>query len=433
MLAQLEAILSIPLTLVAAGSGWGKSTLLSLWAMLHSGQVAWLSLDPDDNDPLGFWTLIIAALRTCFPRLERKALAKLYTDPSPALSTILMDLLSEVEQHPEGMVLILDNFHRVSDQSILAGIRFWLSHLPANMHLVLTTRTDPDLPLASFRARGQLLEIRDAELALTREEAAHFLLERMGLTLSFEEASLLHRRTEGWMAGLQLAALSARKQKDPSAWIRQFSGSHRHLMDYVQQDILASLPVTLQEFALHTSILTHLNASICQAVTQVSTLKECQQRLQELEQANLFVVPLDEYRQEYRYRELFRESLFQLLQVEQPSLVPLLHQRAAHWYEKERRWHEAISHAMVEPANPFQEQQRYLLTQPQTMPAPEALTRREQEILCLLAQGATNQEIARALVIELSTVKKHVSNLLNKLGVSRRSQAIARARTLSLL
>jgi LuxR family maltose regulon positive regulatory protein len=224
-----------------------------------------------------------------------------------------------------------------------------IENLPANLHLVLATRNDPELPLSRWRVRGQLIEIRDRDLRFTQEEAASFLTLAMGLPLSEGDIATLQQRTEGWIAGLQLAALSLRKHSDLSAFIKDFAGSHRFLLDYVQQEILAQLPDTLQQFLLQTSILERMNAALCQAVAALPSIQESQDILEALERANLFVVPLDDERQWYRFHDLFRESLRARLQASQPQQVPLLHLRAARFYVAEGEPREAIIHALAAP------------------------------------------------------------------------------------
>ncbi len=203
---------------------------------------------------------------------------------------------------------------------------------------MLSSRTDPELPLSRLRVRGQLIEIRSSALRFTQEEATSFLTEGMGLPFSAEDVAILSQRTEGWIAGLQLAALSLRKREDLSAFVKDFAGSHRFVLDYVQQDILARLPVPLQHFLLQTSVVTSMNAALCQAVTTLPSLQESQQMLEELERANLFVVPLDAQRQWYRFHDLFREALLARLHASQPERVPLLHLRAARFYEAAGEW-----------------------------------------------------------------------------------------------
>ncbi len=365
LLRELDAVLAYPLTLVSASAGSGKTSLLSAWvdtSRLRTSKalgtrarlaVAWLSLDTLDNDPIRFWASCIASLQSHLSTLGEEALALLHAPEAPPLSTILVALLNEIMHLDQEVILILDDFHLISDQTIHEGLHFALHRLPANLHLILLTRTDPELPLARLRARGQLLEIRSSELSFTQEETTSFLLHCMGLPLSEEDVTILHSRTEGWIAGLYLAALSLRKQQDLSRWVSDFAGSHRYLLDYVQQDILAGLPVPLQLFLLQTSILTRMNAALCQAVTAASGEAACQEMLEALELANLFVIPLDSSRQWYRYHDLFREALRTQLHATLPELVPLLYQRAARWYETQGEWREAVTHALAAPDYPL--------------------------------------------------------------------------------
>src|SRR5947208_1117767 len=360
LLRELDAVRSHRLTLVSASAGSGKTTLLSAWMAASSKpqasgsragglehDVAWLSLDELDNDPIRFWASVIAALRTCLPRVGKMALAMLHSQEAHPLSTILTALLNELVQDSREIILILDDYHVISDQTIHDGLLFLLDHLPPNLRLVLATRADPELPLSRFRVRGQMVEIRSSDLRFTQEETTSFLLQSMGLPLSEEDVAILQHRTEGWIAGLQLAALSLRKRQDLSGWVSDFAGSYRYLLDYVKQDILARLPVPLQHFLLQTSILTRMNAALCQAVTAASGEPASQEMLEALERANLFVMLLDEQRQWYRYHDLFREALRARLHASQPELVPLLHQRAARWYETQGEWREAIAHALA--------------------------------------------------------------------------------------
>src|SRR6266567_589181 len=304
LLSELEAVRAHSLTLVSATAGSGKTTLLSAWVTSSlqfvtspgglqgdESALAWLSLDELDNEPTRFWASVIAALRTCLPELGEETLAMLRMPQPPPFSTLLMVLLNEISEGSRDIILILDDYQVIADPIIGTSMLFLLDHLPMNMHLVLATRTDPALPLSRLRVRGQLMEIRNQDLRFTRGETASFLLQRMGLSLSEEDVTMLQTRTEGWIADLQLAAHSLRKQHDLRAWVSDFAGSHRYLLDYVQQDILARLPVSLQHFLLQTSILTRMNAALCQATTVLPTQEGCQEMLFELERANLFVVP----------------------------------------------------------------------------------------------------------------------------------------------
>ncbi|MBV9231541.1 MAG: LuxR family transcriptional regulator, partial [Chloroflexi bacterium] len=353
LLQELESISSHRLTLLCAPAGSGKTTLLSAWVASQrrahgaASAVAWLSLDELDNELIRFWSSVIAALRTCMPGIGEEALAMLHSRQSPPLPIILITLLNELPAVGREIVLILDDYHVIEDQTIEESIRFLIEHMPDHLHLVLISRIEPELPLARFRVRSQLLELRADDLHFTRQEATSFLTEVMNLPLTEEDVTTLQERTEGWIAGLQLAALSMRKQEHLSAWIKDFAGSHRYLLDYIQQEILARLPIRLQHFLLQTSILTRMNASLCQAVMASTGELTNQEILQELEQANLFVVPLDEQRQWYRFHHLFRDVLLVRLQASQPESVPLLHQRAACWYEAQGYIYDAMFHAQA--------------------------------------------------------------------------------------
>jgi LuxR family maltose regulon positive regulatory protein len=349
LLAELEMVHTYPLTLVSASAGSGKTTLLAAWASRQKNPVAWLSLDASDTDPVSFWTSCIAALRRYRPSPGEEALALLHASQSPPLATILVSLLNDIILLDQEIMLILDDFHLIADQTIFEGLSFLLDHLPVHLHLVLSTRTDPQLPLSRLRVHGRLLEMRTSDLRFSQEEAACFLRDGMGLPLSEEDVAILSERTAGWIAGLQLAALSLSKQQDLSAFVKDFAGSHRYLLDYVQQDILTRLPQRVQEFLHQTSVVTSMNAALAQAVTVLPSLQASQQMLEEVERANLFVMPLDARREWYRYHDLFREALQARLQMSQPELVPLLHLRAARWYETQGELREAITHALAMP------------------------------------------------------------------------------------
>ncbi|MBA3944864.1 MAG: LuxR family transcriptional regulator [Herpetosiphonaceae bacterium] len=349
LLNELEAVHRYPLTLICASAGSGKTTLLAAW-IASAGEVypvAWLSLEELDNDPIQFWAACIGTLQTRLPGIGEMALAMLHAQEVLPLSTCLIALLHELEQVGNEFILVLDDYHLIADQTITESMRWLLDHLPANLHLVLATRTDPEFPLARLRVRGQLLEIRDSDLRFTPHEASRFLVEGMRLPLSQDDVTALQTRTEGWIAGLQLAALSLRKREDSAAFLKEFTGSHRFVLDYVQQDILVRLPDMLQDFVLQTSILTRMNAALCQAVTMLPTQQVCQELLETLERSNLFVVPLDEQRHWYRFHDLFREALLARLQATVPELVPQLHARAARWYAGQNQVREAITYALT--------------------------------------------------------------------------------------
>jgi LuxR family maltose regulon positive regulatory protein len=353
LLSALDGTLATPLTLLCASAGFGKTTLLSTWASRRKAQVAWLSLEELDNSPTRFWVSLIAALRHCeryASSLGETAVALLQSPQPPPLTTILTALLQELESreaHPVPLVLMVDDYQVIEDPAIHQGMSFFLEHLPAHLHLILSSRVDPDLPLARWRVRGQLTEIRAADLRFSLEEASHYLGQMLSPPLSEEEVRRLVSRTEGWIAGLQLVALTLQRREDRVAFLQAFTGSQRYLLDYVQEEILARLPTPVRDFLLHTAILSRLDASVCQAVTAAPTREASQQMLVFLERANLFLVPLDEERRWYRLHDLFREALLAVLHTAQPELVPLLHRRAASFYEAQGEWAEAIAHRLA--------------------------------------------------------------------------------------
>jgi len=353
LLSALDGALSTRLSLLSAPAGWGKTTLLSAWASRHQAQVAWLSLDELDTSPTRFWVSLIAALRRCrssTPDLGETALALLQSPQPPPLVACLSTLLLELEgreAHPAPIVLIVDDYQVITDPAIHEGMSLFLEHLPAHLHLILASRVDPELPLARWRVRGQLTEIRADDLRFGEVEASHFLSHMLSPPLSTEEVHLLTLRTEGWIAGLHLAALALQKREDRAAFLQAFTGSQRYLLDYIQEEILARLPESARHFLLCTCILSRLEASVCQAVTAEPEKRICQQMLEWLERRNLFLVPLDEERRWYRLHDLFREALLASLHTTRPETMPLLHNRAAQWYETQGDWSEAIAHRLA--------------------------------------------------------------------------------------
>lgn len=347
LLQDLDAVLDHRLLLLSASAGSGKTTLLSAWAAQSPHPIAWLSLDELDNDPTRFWASVIAALRlsdTCLSEIGDLAQAMLYSPQPQPLSIVLTTLINEMPGYSGEIILILDDYHVIEDQTIHDAMLFLLDHLPTNLHLIISSRVDPTFPLARWRMRGQMAEIRETDVRFTQEEADGFLRQEMDLSISPDEVQLLADRTEGWIAGLQLAALSMRSQQNPSAFVQRFTGGQRFILDYVQEEILQRQPQPVQRFLLQISVLSRMNAALCQALTSDPASQEL---LESLERSNLFVVPLDEQRQWYRLHALFREVLLARLQATQPNLVPYLHQRAAHWYAEQEYAHEAITHALA--------------------------------------------------------------------------------------
>ncbi len=335
------------LTLVSAPAGFGKTTALSDWLTSSGTPAAWLSLEPEDNEPVRFLSSVIAALQTLDPAIGGSALALLHTPQTAELRAVLILLTNElVARRAASFALVLDDYHVITAPSIHQSLSYLVEHLPPQMHLVIAARSDPPLPLARLRARGQLTEVRVADLCFTIEEAEAFLHTTMGLSLSSDEVAVLQSRTEGWVAGLQLAALSLRGRSDSSAFLRAFSGSHRFVLEYLSEEVLSQQPVAVQTFLLQTCLLGRLTGPLCDALTGEA---HGQRMLEELERANLFVISLDDERQWYRYHHLFADMLRSRLQQSQPSLIPALHRRASTWYEQHGMVIEAVRHALAAP------------------------------------------------------------------------------------
>jgi LuxR family maltose regulon positive regulatory protein len=332
------------LTLVSAPAGFGKTTLVSEWVAGCGRPVAWLSLDVGDNDPTRFLIYLVAALQTVAAKIGEGLLGVLQSPQPPPTESILTALLNEVSSIPDNLVLVLDDYHVIDAKPVDTVLTFLLEHLPPQLHLVIATREDPQLPLARLRARDHLTELRAADLRFTASEAAEFLNEAIGLDLSAEDVTALETRTEGWIAGLQLAALSLQGRHDVPGFIRAFAGDHRYIVDYLVEEVLQRLPESVRDFLLQTAILERLNGPLCDAVTGQ---EEGSARLEALERGNFFVVPLDDQRQWYRYHHLFADVLKTHLLEEQPDRVPALHRRASAWYEQNGSAADAIHHALA--------------------------------------------------------------------------------------
>jgi LuxR family maltose regulon positive regulatory protein len=339
----LNAGLERKLTLIAAPAGFGKTTLLSAWIPLSPRCVTWLSLDEGDNDPTQFWTYFITSLQSLRPDLGASALALLQSPQAPPLPAILTALINELSSFPDAFAIVLDDYHLIDSQPIHESLTFLIAHQPPNMHLVITTRSDPPLPLARLRARDKLTELRANDLRFSVEEASVFLTRAMGLSLSSEEIAALEQRTEGWIAGLQIAALSLQNQADSGQFIRAFSGSHRHILGYLADEVLNQRPKGTLDFLLRTSVLERLCGPLCDAVTGETG---GQAILEDLEHANLFITALDGEGVWYRYHPLFAEVLQARLQQGQHERVPELHRRAGNWYAQQGMMDEAVRHAL---------------------------------------------------------------------------------------
>src|SRR5215211_1971473 len=339
----LQASLQAKLCLVGAPAGFGKTTLLAQWrAVAGGGRVAWVSLEEGDNDPTRFWSYLVAALRTVEPGAGTVALEAL-GGPSVELERVVVpSLVNDLATVGAPLVLVLDDYHLITNAICHQTLEGFLDHLPAEVHVVLSTRLDPPLSLARMRASGELAELRVGELQFTGEEAAALLNGSMGLALAAEDVARLAERTEGWAAGLVLAGLSLRGRPDPSGFIAAFSGGDRHVADYLLAEVLERQPEELRAFLLRTSVLERLSGPLCDAVLETQGSAE---RLRELEASNLFVVALDDRREWYRYHQLFADLLRLQLGFREPGLVPVLHRRGAARHQAAGGGDEAIGHA----------------------------------------------------------------------------------------
>lgn len=348
---QLQLGIQRPFTLIAAPAGFGKTTVLSTWLEDAPFSAAWMSLENGDDDLTRFWSYVFTAMERVHPGSGASALALLQgSDPQqlPPIETVLTAWINGLAALPHDVALILDDYHLIAAPPIHQSLTFLLDHLPRQLHLVMATRADPPLPLARLRTRGHLTEIRAADLRFTAEETTAFLTHTLGLHLSGEDIAALEARTEGWIAGLQLAALSMQGRKDISAFLKAFTGSQRYIIDYLVEEVLARQPEPVQTFLLQTAILERLQGSLCEAVIgDHGGVVGGQAMLEQVEQANLFLVPLDDERRWYRYHQLFAEALRHRLQRKHPTLVPELHQRASAWYEQQGMTHEAVYHALA--------------------------------------------------------------------------------------
>jgi len=370
LIESLRAGLVGPLTLVSAPAGFGKTTLLaqvlsSECRVLHerpgaplailSTALAWLSLDTGDNDPVRFWRYVIAALERACPGVGQHALGLLRNAGEFSSEAALTALINALDSQTQPLVLALDDYHVIEEPTIHAGLTFLLNHMPPALHLVIASRTTPPLPLERLRVRGQVVELGPAELRFTPDEAALLLNRVMGLALSEADVDHLAERTEGWGAGLLLAALSLRGRPDPQHWIDSFGGGHRAVLDYVAAEVLDHQPAHLRRFLLLTSVLDRMCAELCDAVLAVeggppaeaAEDQPAQRTLEQLERANLFVVPLDEERRWYRYHHLFADVLRARLRQTAPELPPALQRRAARWYAAQGLTAEAINYALA--------------------------------------------------------------------------------------
>jgi LuxR family maltose regulon positive regulatory protein len=343
---RLSQAFEAKLTLVSAPPGFGKTTLVAEWLAAAHVDAAWLSLDEADNHS-SFWSYLVAALQTVQPGMGGSTAALLESPRPPPIESLLAPLLNELNALPRDLVLVLDDYHVIDDRAIHDGIAFLLDHLPPKVHLVVVSRADPPLPLARLRARGELVEVRAPELRFSSDEARAYLNDAMGLHLTSADVAALEARTEGWIAALQLAALSMQRRDDPRDFIAEFAGDDRHIVDYLVEEVLERQPERVRDFLLRTSILDRLSGPLCDAVTADREGGGGRAMLEALDRANLFVVQLDNRRHWWRYHHLFANVLRAHLAEGQSELVAELHRRASEWFADNAEPAQAIRHALA--------------------------------------------------------------------------------------
>jgi LuxR family maltose regulon positive regulatory protein len=426
LLSILETGRKSKVLLLSAQAGWGKTMLLSSWCPLLSRQnipFAWISWDSYDNDPTTFWSSLITALQIIQPGLGQKAWRLLHNAPTLSLDTIQHVLMDECLSLTRECILLLDDVHHLTSPESQRSLLFFLERLPPQLHLVMASRFDPPLPLAKLRVQGKLLELRSPELALSVQEISALLRETLKRPFSAHDALLLAQQTEGWAAGVHLAALLLKGLPDPAKGLAYFSGHTRSVFDFLLEEVLLQQPLAVQDFLVQTCLLTELSSLLCDAV-RISN--NSQIMLEYLRQNNLFLVPVDAQELQYRYHPLFQEMLQARLRQQNPALEADLQQRALCWYEQ---------HPIYTTKKKVQADQWIEIAAVKTRSALRSathsqpvnlLTDRERDVLALLLHGATNREIAQHLIISEGTTKKHIANICSKFNVQRRTQVITR-------
>jgi len=332
------------LILVCAPPGYGKTTCLAQWAHACKSDVAWFSIDSSDNDPIHFWSYFVAALKALDTTLGQSALNMLNSSSHPSLKTVLTILLNEIVKRQKQLIIILDDYHHISNQSIHSLITYFIDHLPRNLRLVISSRTNPDIHLSRLRSQGQLCELRSLDLRFSLSETSLFLNDLMELGISSEYVVKLNDHTEGWIAGIHLAALSLKDLENDHEFIDSFSGTHHYIANYLVEEIFNRQGENIKSFLLNTSILDRLYGPLCDHVTG---RKDSSIVIEQLEDTNLFIYPLDDLGQWYRYHMLFQENLLNRLKRTHPELAPMLHHRASKWFEQNNYPSDAIHHALM--------------------------------------------------------------------------------------
>lgn len=447
------------LVLLSASAGYGKTTLLSAWctnSRLYNPQnaCAWISLDINDDDSLTFWAHVLTALNRVQENIAVEPLALLRNAQASTVLNALKMLINKCQILSSDITLILDNYHTIQTPAIQRALAFLLEHLPARLHLVIASRENPPLPLTRLRLQSSLTELSNTDLRFSTEETAQLLTTIMQRPISANECLPLTEYTEGWIAGIQLAAMHVQNSSRFTETLASGLSKNRYILDYLIEDVFLRQASDIQHFLLQTSVLDRFTSSLCDAVREQA---DSQIQLEKLERLNMFLIPLDQQGQWYRYHHLFAQALRHHLHSNYPAEILNLHRQASIWYEEHDLLTPAVQHAThahdIDTVQRLQRQQDAVyqsscmllasdpdltrISQPlQTTMSPsepnlllEPLTKREHDVLQQLLQGASNREIAQCLIISEGTVKKHVSNICSKLGVQSRTQVVVRSRT----
>ena len=340
---QLNEGLNRKLILVSAPAGFGKTSLISDWVNKNQISKAWISLDKGDNDPVEFVSYLIAGIQETLMDFGHAALGLFKSPNKPTLESIASLLINDLTEIEKDILLVLDDFHLIQSSEIMHFLSYFLEHIPENTHLVISTRSDPMLPLARLRSQNQLIELRSRELSFSAKDISILFNKKLKIKLSEEDIYSLETKTEGWIAGLQLAALSMQGNEDAAAFIKAFAGNNRYIMDYLIEEVLSVQQVGIEDFLLKTSVLEQLSASLCNSVLERS---DSQLIIEQLENSNMFMIPLDSERIWYRYHHLFADLLKQRLLLKDKEVVREIHVRASDWFEKQNMIDLAVGHTL---------------------------------------------------------------------------------------
>lgn len=427
LIARLGQVAEGNVTLIAAPAGFGKTMLVTEWASRQKERTAWLALDEADNDPLRFWSYVVAALRSAGVELGDELDEWFAADSHAAGEEFISLILNPVSNSDVPVTLVLDDYHLVHTNTIHYHLGYFLRQQPAQMRVIILTRADPPLALARLRVQGRLLELRASDLRFSPAEVADFFDCALPYRLPQRAIQTLIERIEGWPAGLRLAALSLQERPAAEAqgFVQMFSGAERYVFHYLLEEVLQRQPPRMQTFLLQSSILRTLHPELCTAVTGY---EDARQILDQMAHDNLFIVRLDGVADWYRYHRLFAGALRNRLDQIEPDLIPELRRRASDWHQSQ-----GLREGVPERMLPAVMTGRYQFELDDDVLPIDPLTEREAEILALIAEGLSNQQIAEQLVISVGTVKGHINHLLSKLDAHSRTDALAKARRLGLL